>query len=48
VFVCMKTSKIKLHADGNITCKTHWTIQSIRMLKYSIRVILLFSSLPAY
>jgi hypothetical protein len=30
------TSTIKLHADGNITCKTHWTIQCSRMLKYSI------------
>jgi hypothetical protein len=27
---------IKLHADGNITCKTNWTIQCRRMLKYSI------------
>jgi hypothetical protein len=27
---------IKQHADGDITCKTHWTIQCSRMLKYSI------------
>jgi hypothetical protein len=27
---------IKLHANGNITCNTHWTIQCSRMLKYSI------------
>jgi hypothetical protein len=26
---------IKLHAGGNITCKTHWTIQCSRMIKYS-------------
>jgi hypothetical protein len=30
---------IKLHADGNITFNTHWTIQYSRMLKYSIRSI---------
>jgi hypothetical protein len=27
---------IKLHADENITCNNHWTIQCSRMLKYSI------------
>jgi hypothetical protein len=27
---------IKLHAGGNITCNTHWTIQCSRVLKYSI------------
>jgi hypothetical protein len=31
----VKTNTIKLHADGNITCKTHWTIQCSRILKYS-------------
>jgi hypothetical protein len=28
---------VKLHADGNIACKTYWTIQCSRMLKYGIR-----------
>jgi hypothetical protein len=32
----VKTNTIKLHADGNITCNTHWTIQCSRMLKYSV------------
>jgi hypothetical protein len=32
----VKTNTIELQADGNITCKTHWTIQCSRMLKYSI------------
>jgi hypothetical protein len=32
----VKTNTIKLHTDGNITCKTHWTIQCTRMLKYNI------------
>jgi hypothetical protein len=27
---------MKLDADRNITCNTHWTIQCSRMLKYSI------------
>jgi hypothetical protein len=26
---------IKLYADGDIACNTHWTIQCSRMLKYS-------------
>jgi hypothetical protein len=33
--------KIKLHADGNITCKTHWKVQCSRMLKYSVCYIIL-------
>jgi hypothetical protein len=32
----VKTNTIKLHADGNITCNTLWTIQCSRMLKYNI------------
>jgi hypothetical protein len=32
----VKTNTIKLHADGDITCNTHWTTQCSRMLKYSI------------
>jgi hypothetical protein len=32
----LKTNTIKLHADGNITYKTHRTIQCSKMLKYSI------------
>jgi hypothetical protein len=36
LFVCSVPNTIKLHADGNITCKIHWTIQCNRMLKYSI------------
>jgi hypothetical protein len=35
------TSTIKLHADGNITYKTHWTVQCSRMLKYSNMVLTL-------
>jgi hypothetical protein len=35
------TCTIKLHADGNITWNTHWTIQCSRMLKYSIKKIVL-------
>jgi hypothetical protein len=31
-----RTNTIKLHADRNITCNTHWTMQCSRMLKYSI------------
>jgi hypothetical protein len=27
---------IKLHADWDITCNTHWTMRCSRMLKYSI------------
>jgi hypothetical protein len=33
----VRTNTIKLHADGNITCNTYWTIQCSRMLKYSKR-----------
>jgi WD40 repeat protein len=34
----------QLHADGNITCNTHWAIQCSRMLKYSITILeVLFS-----
>jgi hypothetical protein len=29
---------IRLHADRNITCNTHWTIQCSRMPKYSLTV----------
>jgi hypothetical protein len=32
----VKINTIKLHADGNITCNIHWTIQCSRKLKYSI------------
>jgi hypothetical protein len=32
----VKTNTLTLHADGNITCKTHGTIQCSRMLKYGI------------
>jgi hypothetical protein len=34
------TNTIKLHADGNITCKTHWTIQCSRMLEYCIITVI--------
>jgi hypothetical protein len=30
------TNTIKLHADGDITCKTRWTVQCGKMLKYSL------------
>jgi hypothetical protein len=45
LFSYFVTSTIKLHADGNITCKTHWTIQCSRMLKYSIIVLIGFGRL---
>jgi hypothetical protein len=32
----MKINTIKLHADWNIICCTHWTLQCSRMLKYNI------------
>jgi hypothetical protein len=41
------TNTIKLHAGGNITCKTHWTIQCSRMLKYSIMEQLYYRSKKA-
>jgi hypothetical protein len=33
IFMCL--GYLKLHADWNITCNTHWTIQCSRMLKCS-------------
>jgi hypothetical protein len=32
-----------LHADGTITCTTHWTIQCIRRLKYSIKSLVVWN-----
>jgi hypothetical protein len=41
VFICLLALSTLLHADRNITCNIHWTIQCSRMLKYSIMTFLI-------